>query len=44
MEGGIGSFLRNIQAVARDLSFQPLGAMIGAPSLLVSGLGLRAMD
>jgi predicted Zn-dependent protease len=44
LEGGISSFLRNIQAVARDLSFQPLGAMIGAPSLLVSGLGLRAMD
>lgn len=44
LEGGIGSFLRNIQAVARDLSFQPLGAMIGAPTLLVSGLGLRAME
>jgi len=44
VEGGIGALLRNIQAVARDLSFQPLGAMIGAPSLLISGLGLRSMD
>lgn len=44
VEGGIGSLLRNIQAVARDLAFEPLGAMIGAPSLLVSGLGLRSME
>jgi predicted Zn-dependent protease len=44
VEGGISAFLRNIRAVARDLSFQPLGAMIGAPSLLISGLGVRSMD
>lgn len=44
VEGGISTLMRNIQAVARDLSFQPLGAMIGAPSLLISGLGLRGMD
>ena len=44
LEGGIGALLRNIQAVARDLSFQPLGAMIGAPTLLISGLGLRSME
>ena len=44
LEGGITTLLRNIRAVARDLTFQPQGAMIGAPSLLVTGLGLRAMD
>lgn len=44
LEGRISSFLRNIQAVARDLTFQPMGAMIGAPSMLVTGLGLRGMD
>jgi len=44
LEGGISAFLRNIKAVARDLTFEPLGAMIGAPSLLVGGLGLRGMD
>jgi predicted Zn-dependent protease len=44
LEGGITVLLRNIQAVARDLTFEPLGAMIGSPSILVSGLGLRAPD
>lgn len=44
LEGAISAFLRNIRAVARDLTFQPLSAMVGAPSLLVSGLSLRAFD
>jgi len=44
LEGGITAFLRNIHAVARDLTFHPLGAMIGSPSILVGGLGLHAAD
>jgi len=44
LEGSIGAFLHRVQAVARDLTFQPLGAMIGAPTLLVSGFGLRGED
>ena len=39
--GGVGALLRGVRAVARDLAFVPLDAMIGAPSLLVSGLELR---
>ncbi len=41
IEGSIGSLLRGIQAVARDLSFEPLGGMIGSPTILVTGLGIR---
>lgn len=44
LEGGISALLRNIQGVARDLTFEPMGALIGAPSLLVSSLSLRKMD
>lgn len=40
LEGGIGAFLQGIRAVARDLAFEPIGGMLGAPSLLVTGLGL----
>jgi len=39
--GGIGDFLQGIAGVGRDLTFQPLAGMIGAPTLLVSGLELR---
>ena len=39
--GGIGTLLRGVRAVARDLTFLPLDAMLGAPSLLVAGLELR---
>lgn len=39
--GGVSTLLRGVRAVARDLTFVPLGAMIGAPSLLVGGLELR---
>ena len=40
LEGSIGAFLQGIQTVARDLAFQPLGGMVGSPSLLVTGVGL----
>ena len=39
--GGIGDFLQGIAGVGRDLTFQPLAGMIGAPTLLASGLELR---
>lgn len=39
--GGVAAFLRGIRAVARDLTFLPKDAMVGAPSLLVAGLELR---
>lgn len=39
--GGIAAFLQGIRAVADDLEFQPLGGLIGSPSLLVGGLELR---
>lgn len=38
---GVAALLRGVQAVARDLTFFPLDGMIGAPSLLVTGLELR---
>jgi predicted Zn-dependent protease len=44
LEGGIKALLDGIQGVARDLTFEPLGAMIGAPSLLIGGFGLRGSD
>jgi predicted Zn-dependent protease len=39
--GAVSSFLRGIQAVARDLFFLPFDGMIGSPTLLVTGLELR---
>jgi predicted Zn-dependent protease len=39
--GGIGALLRGIRAAAQDLSFVPIGSMVGAPSLLTNGLELR---
>lgn len=39
--GGIGDLLQGIAGAGRDLSFHPLTGMIGAPTLLVSGLELR---
>jgi predicted Zn-dependent protease len=39
--GGIGALLRGVVGVARDLAFLPLDGMIGAPTLLVTGLELR---
>lgn len=40
--GSISSLLHGIQAVARDLQLLPCGAMIGSPSVLLTGLELRA--
>ena len=40
--GGIGAFLKGIVGVGRDLTFHPLDGMIGSPTLLVTGLELRA--
>jgi PmbA protein len=42
LSGGIGAFLQGVRAVARDLAFHPLDGMIGSPTLLVTGLELRA--
>ena len=39
--GAVSSFLRGIQAVARDLLFLPGDGMVGSPTLLVTGLELR---
>ncbi|HEX9945808.1 MAG TPA: metallopeptidase TldD-related protein [Thermoanaerobaculia bacterium] len=39
--GGIGTFLKGIAGVGRDLIFHPLDGMIGSPTVLVSGLELR---
>lgn len=44
LEGGIRALLEGIHGVARDLSFEPLGAMIGTPTMLVRGVGLRSAD
>ncbi len=39
LQGAIGTLLRGIDGVARDLAFRPLaGGMIGAPTIRVSGL------
>lgn len=40
--GGIGTFLKGIAGVGRDLTFHPLDGMIGSPTLLVTGLELRS--
>jgi PmbA protein len=39
--GRIATFFQGITAVGRDLTFHPLGGMIGSPTLLVTGLELR---
>lgn len=38
LAGAISSLLHGVQAVARDLEFLPLDGMIGAPTLLVTGI------
>jgi len=38
--GGIGAFLKGIAGVGRDLTFHPLDGMIGAPTVLATGLEL----
>lgn len=42
LQGAISALLRNLQGVGRDLTFAPERAgLLGAPSLLVSGLEVR---
>lgn len=41
LTGSITSLLHGIVALGRDLTFLPLGGMIGAPSMLIRGLELR---
>lgn len=42
LTGGLGALLRGVEAVARDLHFQPAaGGLIGSPTLLVSGLEIQ---
>jgi predicted Zn-dependent protease len=40
VSGRIGALLHGVQGVARDLTFFPLAGTLGAPSLLVNGLGI----
>jgi predicted Zn-dependent protease len=40
--GTAAALFKGIAAVARDLSFLPLDSMLGSPTLLVTGLELRA--
>ncbi|MES1240124.1 MAG: metallopeptidase TldD-related protein [Acidobacteriota bacterium] len=40
--GGIGDLLQGIAGAGRDLTFLPLAGMIGAPTVLATGLELRA--
>jgi|HubBroStandDraft_3_1064219.scaffolds.fasta_scaffold02136_3 predicted Zn-dependent protease len=42
LAGSIGALLKGIAAVARDLAFLPLDGLIGAPTLLVTGLEVAA--
>ena len=39
--GRIGALLQGVAGVGRDLSFHPLNGMIGAPTVLATGLELR---
>ena len=41
LHGGVGALLRGVQALARDLTFQPLDGLLGSPSMLVGGLEIR---
>jgi predicted Zn-dependent protease len=42
LTGSVGSLLRGLRAVARDLTFFPLGGMIGTPTLLLTGIEITA--
>ncbi len=42
--GTISALLQGVQTTGRDLSFLPLGGMIGSPSAVVSGLELRVLS
>lgn len=41
--GSIGQLLHGLAGVARDLTFAPLDGMIGAPSMLLTGLEVQAV-
>jgi len=42
LTGGLGTLLRGVEAVGRDLLFQPAaGGLVGSPTLLVSGLEIQ---
>lgn len=41
LTGTVSALLRGIQAVARDLAFVPDDGLVGAPTVLVTGLELR---
>jgi predicted Zn-dependent protease len=41
--GSAAALFKGLAGVARDLSFLPLDGMIGAPTLLVTGLELRSV-
>jgi PmbA protein len=41
-ETTVSGLFRSVQGAARDLAFLPLGAMVGSPSLLVSGPEIRS--
>ncbi|MBZ0088905.1 MAG: hypothetical protein K8H90_00860 [Thermoanaerobaculia bacterium] len=41
-ETTVAGFFRSVQVAARDLAFFPLAAMVGSPSLLVSGPEIRS--
>lgn len=42
LRGSLRAFLHGVAGVARDLSFLPLGGLIGSPTLLVRGLEVTA--
>ena len=39
--GSVSALLRGVTGVARDLTFFPLGGMVGSPTLRVAGLEVR---
>jgi len=39
--GAVGAFLRGVQAVGKDLAFFPYDGMVGAPTVLATGVELR---
>lgn len=43
LHGSVGGLLRSIEAVGRDLSFQPIAGILGAPSVLARGVSVQAL-
>ena len=44
LEGDLYAVLANVRAVARDLTFTALGAMVGSPTIRVDRISLRPLD